>query len=501
MKAIRAIIFDLYGTLLRFDSLSFLRELKHEMKVSRGRLSAIYLRELLVRAYPDESDMLSDWCRAVGVEQPTTEQISRCRDVLNKHVQDITQYAGARTLLSFLRRKEFKLGLLSNTAERFTTPFKTHELDSLFDHVSHSCHTGRTKPDATLYLDLCKKLQVHPEECLFIGDSLENDYRTPIALGMQAIRLRDKRSSMAELPNELSQIVWASLQGGPTSLRRMIAPQMQFLMDGSSLSIMSVETLTESQQGRYNVVGRVRAKDEIGKEGEYYCKRYVTPESAYVEETAYRLMNLLGMLECRATLFSAEEPLLLSTLASGVLWSPSEIDAATAEAVGAHCAAAYLIGNADLRPRNTFVDRSNGVAKVSVIDLEHCFFDRAIDLQHFPGRFSPHEIDKLGDSVEEKTKHRVVSPAGIRRTRRSYLPIDDMSDPRVQRLRKGWLGMYENAKLLADKIEYLLMERVYQTPPLIIGTQSYRRAMAAVDVRDILQRIGHNANDAFERLY
>jgi putative hydrolase of the HAD superfamily len=501
MKAIRAIIFDLYGTLLRFDSLSFLRELKHAMTVSHGRLSALSLRRLLVRVYPNESDMLSDWCRAVGVERPTTAQISRCRAVLDKHVREITQYAGARTLLSFLRRKEFKLGLLSNTAELFTTPLKTHDLESLFDQISHSCDAGRTKPDATLYLDLCKKLEVHPEECLFIGDSLENDYRAPIALGMQALRLRGNRSSSAEFPDELSQIVWASLREGPTGLRRMIASQMKFSLNGSSLSITSVETLTESQQGRYNVVGRVWAKDETGKERECYCKRYVTPESAYVEETAYRLMNLLGMLECRATLFSAEEPLLLSTPASGVLWTASEIDEITAEAIGAHCAAAYLIGNADLRPRNTFVDRSNGVAKVSVIDLEHCFFDRAMDLQQFPGRFSPQEIDKLGDSVEERTKHRVVSPAGIRRTRRSYLPIDDMSNPRVQRLRKGWLSMYENAKSLNDKIEYLLMDRIYQDPPLIIGTQSYRRAMAAVDVRDILHRVSLDANDAFKRLY
>jgi hypothetical protein len=284
-------------------------------------------------------------------------------------------------------------------------------------------------------------------------------------------------------------------------LKLLISPTTRFSFGDSQYSITEVETLPDARQGRYNIIASVCAVDPTGTKNEFFCKRYLSPESAYVEDAAYRVMDILGMSECHATLHAAEEPLLLVSRALGNLWASSDLDETTAEIIGVHCAVAYLIGNADLRPRNTFVHRNNGVVTVSVIDLEHCFFDRALDLRDCRDPFSPLFVDGLGDSVVERTKHRVLSPLATRRARRCFLPVEDMTDHRVQRFRKGWLKVYDEARQKIGSIEKFLMDRVYRTPPLIIGTQSYRRAMARLDVRDILHRMNEDGATAFEDHY
>jgi len=188
--------------------------------------------------------------------------------------------------------------------------------------------------------------------------------------------------------------------------------------------------------------------------------------------------------------------------AAGIPWEQAEIDDAAIQAIGSHCALAYIIGNADIRPRNTLVSRANGASKVTVIDLEHCFFDRAIVLPTNLDAFNPSSIDSLAEAtLNESTKHRVLSKSATRRARRSFLSVEDRTARLPQLFRAGWIDAYRRVQHNGKAIVDLVLNRLYQNPPLIIGTQSYRRAMAKIDVEDMKARIQQDPELAFEQQY
>lgn len=500
-RCIQAVIFDLYGTLLQFNQRAFLRDLRRELGGPGARIAAEHLRRLLVSSYSDESEMLADWCRLMGVAHPDERQVACCKGVLERHLAAIAPYKDVRTLLSFLRRRGFRLGVLSNTAQAFTSPLRRLGLDQSFDEILYSCDAGMAKPQREFYQEICRRLSCTAEQCLFVGDSLENDYQTPLSLGMLAVHLNASSSGPAHQPKSMGELAWTSFSADARGVRQLLQPGLQLRVDAASYVLTEMDTLADAAQGRYNVVARLSAVDGDNRPQYFYAKRYLDPCSAHVEATAYSIMRNLGLSSIRAGLLAAEEPVLLVSPAMGRLWALETLDEPMAYGAGGHCAAAYLIANADLRPRNTFVVRDGNCAEISVIDLEHCFFDRALNPQGLKDPFSVAEWDALEPEIERRTKHRALSPAAIRRTRRAFVPVDDKSHPLSRSFCEGWMHVYARFKAQASLVQDMLLERIYQDPPLIIGTQSYRRAMARIDVADIRDRIDDDAAEAFERLY
>lgn len=498
----RIIIFDLFGTLLRFNQRAFFRELRSALECSSAGLDREILRKLMVECHSSEEDALQRLCEAMGVKSPEVQHIQTCRAALDKHLASIEVWPGAPTLLGFLKRRGFKLCLLSNTAQVFKSALYSCGLAGFFDVVSFSCDTGKSKPDQEAYLTICRTLSIDPAQCVFIGDSIENDFCAPSALGMQALCLRSTVGAESFRAVELSDLAWTNLGSIGNTLQWLITSGASFQFGDTTFEISGVTTLPDAAQGRYNIVGRVRAAAASGQQERDFCiKRYLNPESVYLEEMAYAIMGMIFPHGIRAALLPSSEVLLVMSMIEAKHWATHDMNIDTAEIIGFHCAVAYLIGNADLRPRNTFIDRTNGTMSVSIIDLEHCFFDRALEVNDLVGRFTPTAIDELGDEVHSRTKHRVLSPAATRRARKSFLAIEDRSHELVLRFKKGWIAAFESAKALRVQIETALMNRIYREPYLIIGTQSYRRAMASVDVKDIVSRIEQDPVASFDQHY
>lgn len=493
-------LFDLYGTILRFDQRTFMRNLLKELDLPAGQIRTELFRILLVRNYSSVTDMLTDWCRATGIRAPDSDQLRVCSDVLHRHIAGIQPYEGARTLLAFLHCRGFKLGLLSNAAQVFKAPFFDLKLDKYFDAIAFSCDTGTVKPNPNAYLTLCGILAATPEQCVFVGDSPNNDCHVPLTLGMRALRVsRSAPPGPAGQISDISQLLWYSVPDGSPPAP-LIGPAESFAVGGEQNTIERLTALPDNEQGRYNIVGRAWCRNSRGAEREFYCKRFLAPESAHVEYAAYQVLDLILPAGRQTALLAAAEPVLLLSSVPGRPWCVEDLDETTAELIGGHCAVAYLIANADLRPRNTFVDRQSGVS-VSVIDLEHCFFDRALDVSGLADPFDPETIDRFGAMLVGRTERRALSRATIRRTRRTFLPVEDRSDDRVKCFRNGWIRAYETAKRRSSEIEAFLLDRIYRRPYLVIGTRSHRRAMAALDVRDIMQRISQDSAAAFEACY
>jgi len=212
-------------------------------------------------------------------------------------------------------------------------------------------------------------------------------------------------------------------------------------------------------------------------------------------------MELLGVPVPDVNILGGPEPVLIAEGVKGSPWAGVTPDQAILSQVGAHCAIAYLIANADLRPRNSLLDLQSRPGVMHVIDFEHCFFDRALAVEDIANPHRPESIDALEDRVEGLTRRRVLTPAATRRARRSFLANDDRLSCEAIAFKTGWLEMYHSIKSRRSELEALLQARVYSEPPLIIGTRGYRRAMARIDIRDMMQRIDDDAMEAFDRCY
>ncbi len=64
-------------------------------------------------------------------------------------------------------------------------------LYDLFDHVIFSSDVRYKKPNPKLYRFALERMQLKPEEVLFIGDTPENDIIAPQEIGMQAIHIHE----------------------------------------------------------------------------------------------------------------------------------------------------------------------------------------------------------------------------------------------------------------------------------------------------------------------
>ena len=99
-----------------------------------------------------------------------------------------------------LRRRGFKLGLLSNWDYRLRGLIAGTALDKCFDTLIISEEVGVEKPHPRIFELALGSLQVSPAHALHVGDSYREDYLGARAMGMHAILLERHDESMPQHP-------------------------------------------------------------------------------------------------------------------------------------------------------------------------------------------------------------------------------------------------------------------------------------------------------------
>ena len=64
---------------------------------------------------------------------------------------------------------------------------RSNGIADLVDAIVFSSETGRRKPAPDLYLAALEAIGTAPEETLFVGDRVREDYEGPRAVGMRAV--------------------------------------------------------------------------------------------------------------------------------------------------------------------------------------------------------------------------------------------------------------------------------------------------------------------------
>lgn len=91
-------------------------------------------------------------------------------------------------MLTELRGRRIKIGLISNCFSEEAKVIRASKLFPLFNAVCLSYEEGIQKPDKEIYVRCMNRLQVSPEECLYIGDGGSQELETAEAIGMKALQ-------------------------------------------------------------------------------------------------------------------------------------------------------------------------------------------------------------------------------------------------------------------------------------------------------------------------
>jgi len=98
-------------------------------------------------------------------------------------------YPDVRPALAELRQRGYRLALVSNIASYRVNWLPEFEFDRCFDALALSCELGLLKPEPRIYLHAAERLAVAPQECVFVGDGMSKELSGARALGMTAVRL------------------------------------------------------------------------------------------------------------------------------------------------------------------------------------------------------------------------------------------------------------------------------------------------------------------------
>ncbi len=207
MREIKAVIFDLYGTLISVhtdeDSLARLwkplsffyafhgaryapKELRaayrsavaeEEARLSAGgKLAEICIETVFARLYRERGAEPTE--TLVRDTASMFRACSMCR---------IEPYPGARELLKELRAAGKRVCLLSNAQRAFTqAEIEMFGLDECFDELLLSSDWEVRKPDHAYFACLLSRLPFSADEIIMVGNSAHDDIRPARELGLHA---------------------------------------------------------------------------------------------------------------------------------------------------------------------------------------------------------------------------------------------------------------------------------------------------------------------------
>jgi putative hydrolase of the HAD superfamily len=196
----RAVVFDLWQTLVPWDleeSKGFHRELAETVGVAPERFWDVWLtgHHLPNRNIGPIADHFRALFDELGVD-PDLEVVLAMRRERAKRT--LVPRPDALPTLEQLRRRGYRLGMISVCTQDVPDVWEQTPLGREFDATVFSCEVGVSKPDPRIYEICCERLDVRPDECLFVGDGANDELPGAERVGMTAVQLRAPGEELTE---------------------------------------------------------------------------------------------------------------------------------------------------------------------------------------------------------------------------------------------------------------------------------------------------------------
>ena len=186
----RAVIFDLWQTLVPWnmdEANRFYDQMADAVGVDRERFREVWLAGRPRRETGPIADHLRALLAELGADGDVDELIELRRDWAKR---TLVPRPDALETLAELRRRGFRLGLISVCSEDVPNVWDDTPLAGTLDETIFSCDVGVSKPDPRIYEIACERLEVEPAECLFVGDGANDELPGAERVGMAAVQLR-----------------------------------------------------------------------------------------------------------------------------------------------------------------------------------------------------------------------------------------------------------------------------------------------------------------------
>lgn len=193
----QAVIFDLFGTLIPMMSSSDYEKALTQMASVLSvpfddfvRLWRSTLDQRMKGNFRMHQDCIGHICGQlrVSVEYSQIEAAAQIRFHMNRR-EVMTLRPDAIEILSRLKLKGYKIGLISNCAFETTTFWKELPLAPLIDAAIFSCLVGMMKPDLRIYELATKQLDVESQDCLYVADGIGQELSAASQIGMHAVQI------------------------------------------------------------------------------------------------------------------------------------------------------------------------------------------------------------------------------------------------------------------------------------------------------------------------
>jgi len=176
----RAIVFDLWETLIDWDRESAARMLRE--------VDELVGNDFAERWDSSSTRYVAPIRTALAEAQVPTELVEEiCTIRLGYHRRSLVPRAGVVETLRELRRRGYLVGLITVCSEDIEVLWPETAFTGLFDAEIFSSRIGLSKPDPRIYLACCDALGVEPQEAVFVGDGANDELAGARRVGMEAV--------------------------------------------------------------------------------------------------------------------------------------------------------------------------------------------------------------------------------------------------------------------------------------------------------------------------
>lgn len=191
----KAVVFDLYGTLIRNMSHSdnWLKDMALVLSTPEDDFKRLWnaaFNKRMTGELAKSENCIEHICRQLNLSV-TQEQIERAAIIkFNRTQQEVlTPQPHAIETVSQLKAYGYKIALLSNCSTETTIAWNDTLFAGIFDITVFSCAVGMMKPDSQIYHLAVEKLGVKPAECLYIADGMDGELKAAASIGMTPARI------------------------------------------------------------------------------------------------------------------------------------------------------------------------------------------------------------------------------------------------------------------------------------------------------------------------
>lgn len=202
----RAVVFDLFGTLIdNFTATEYERVL-WEIADVVGAPPADFARAWLA-AYVERLDgtfatpeaNVAGVCERIGV-RPDPEQVAAAARIRVAYTRrGMSPRPGAVETLAELKARGYRTGLITDCSAEVPYLWPESPLARYVDVPVFSSAVGMKKPDPRIYRLACRKLEVKPEDCMYVGDGGSRELSGAARVGMHPVMIRAPYESATDV--------------------------------------------------------------------------------------------------------------------------------------------------------------------------------------------------------------------------------------------------------------------------------------------------------------